>query len=776
MIARHVSGFCSFVQNQKCCDFPSSCWGLVFSVSPTFTFVQMSFFSSLLISIKPVVLLAHTPLFLRKIVTAQCSLCGSEVWWSKLCAQVNSFVPMNCDQDKSPNQEGSNYGETQRSSIRTEEERLAAEATMTYAVSIRTGQPPLPSGFSYASLTTSPTTQEKNDDPDSEENNSRNFIINNVLTGCGGMSFRRMACKARSVPEGHRPENAFFVIPNHAEHGMSLTCSHPLCERNKFRYCKVCDMPVARRNFPRRHHHEDYFLEQRQTQLSSSSPSAENTTQDGDTNTDDKSNTKKHRLHASADDDENDVVIEPDSVRRIDHDTPTTKVSQSSQSNSNAQRTELPSSVFQPSASSPTNSLSSKREHEVTVPTNTALFPDRTPSLSLEKMKMRLEEPLTSWMDISSKTAHSFDCSSSGGASRAANSVQTDPHGYRVQRPHRKRQIPDEKDFFTVPRSSVSVSGEIRKPRSFRGLGDDIASLIQLHRSTWEREAPRKVGKMQGSFSARSFMGDNGVFSSFTKNDASSASEGPADTQQNDDINDWELDAHNYETTAANEVDRASNYSNQHNRVRYTDSRSHPTIPKDPSDQLEEVKSTSFPVSCKEPSLGTDTTKKSCSSSGTAATTSAISLIPLHTNTTNREGNQSDQFADNYTVSTATLPILSQTMVTREGKILNERESRWLQLLYNRPLGTDSENFKTWLENVVAASDVGTKWMILHLGKPCLTWSPLIGFLPQTTFLDSVLDKIDSVLDHRWSKSTWRTDWKFCDYLSETALEYCQRM
>mmetsp|Transcript_2216 Transcript_2216/g.3192 ORF Transcript_2216/g.3192 Transcript_2216/m.3192 type:complete len:340 (-) Transcript_2216:122-1141(-) len=68
---------------------------------------------------------------------------------------------------------------------------------------------------------------------------------------------RRLPCKARSVPADHTAENAYFDIPQHAEHGMPLVCSYPECSLSgaRFKYCAVCEIPVAKRNFARRHSH-----------------------------------------------------------------------------------------------------------------------------------------------------------------------------------------------------------------------------------------------------------------------------------------------------------------------------------------------------------------------------------------------------------------------------------------------------------------------------------------------------------------------------------------
>uniref|UniRef100_A0A7S2IEK0 Uncharacterized protein n=1 Tax=Helicotheca tamesis TaxID=374047 RepID=A0A7S2IEK0_9STRA len=68
---------------------------------------------------------------------------------------------------------------------------------------------------------------------------------------------RRMPCKARSVPADHTAENAYFNIPPNAAHGLTLVCSYPECSLSggRFKFCAVCDIPVAKRNFARRHSH-----------------------------------------------------------------------------------------------------------------------------------------------------------------------------------------------------------------------------------------------------------------------------------------------------------------------------------------------------------------------------------------------------------------------------------------------------------------------------------------------------------------------------------------
>eukprot|EP00521_Asterionellopsis_glacialis_P010043 CAMPEP_0195288914 /NCGR_PEP_ID=MMETSP0707-20130614/5392_1 /TAXON_ID=33640 /ORGANISM="Asterionellopsis glacialis, Strain CCMP134" /LENGTH=387 /DNA_ID=CAMNT_0040348843 /DNA_START=257 /DNA_END=1420 /DNA_ORIENTATION=+ len=69
---------------------------------------------------------------------------------------------------------------------------------------------------------------------------------------------RRLPCKARNVPEDHNVITAYFDIPADIEHGALLICSHPECARSgrRFRYCASCSIPVAKRNFLKRHSHD----------------------------------------------------------------------------------------------------------------------------------------------------------------------------------------------------------------------------------------------------------------------------------------------------------------------------------------------------------------------------------------------------------------------------------------------------------------------------------------------------------------------------------------
>jgi hypothetical protein len=52
-------------------------------------------------------------------------------------------------------------------------------------------------------------------------------------------------------------QTAYIVIPEDVSHGQALKCSHPICQKRgvRFRYCEVCQTPVAKRNFSTRHNH-----------------------------------------------------------------------------------------------------------------------------------------------------------------------------------------------------------------------------------------------------------------------------------------------------------------------------------------------------------------------------------------------------------------------------------------------------------------------------------------------------------------------------------------
>lgn len=55
----------------------------------------------------------------------------------------------------------------------------------------------------------------------------------------------------------HFVQTAYFVIPENVKHGEELICSYFACRNAgiKFRYCSQCKVPVAKRNFRKRHKH-----------------------------------------------------------------------------------------------------------------------------------------------------------------------------------------------------------------------------------------------------------------------------------------------------------------------------------------------------------------------------------------------------------------------------------------------------------------------------------------------------------------------------------------
>jgi len=67
----------------------------------------------------------------------------------------------------------------------------------------------------------------------------------------------RFPCKARGVPGNHNAQNAYIDVPPNTPHGTIVICSHPVClsSGRKFKYCSVCRIPVAKRNFSKRHDH-----------------------------------------------------------------------------------------------------------------------------------------------------------------------------------------------------------------------------------------------------------------------------------------------------------------------------------------------------------------------------------------------------------------------------------------------------------------------------------------------------------------------------------------
>lgn len=67
----------------------------------------------------------------------------------------------------------------------------------------------------------------------------------------------RFPCKARGLPDSHNARTAYIDVPANASHGTIVLCSHALCSSSgrQFRYCSVCMIPVAKRNFAKRHSH-----------------------------------------------------------------------------------------------------------------------------------------------------------------------------------------------------------------------------------------------------------------------------------------------------------------------------------------------------------------------------------------------------------------------------------------------------------------------------------------------------------------------------------------
>eukprot|EP00537_Pseudo-nitzschia_pungens_P012026 CAMPEP_0172391864 /NCGR_PEP_ID=MMETSP1061-20121228/8164_1 /TAXON_ID=37318 /ORGANISM="Pseudo-nitzschia pungens, Strain cf. pungens" /LENGTH=1022 /DNA_ID=CAMNT_0013122585 /DNA_START=143 /DNA_END=3211 /DNA_ORIENTATION=- len=66
-----------------------------------------------------------------------------------------------------------------------------------------------------------------------------------------------LPCRARGMPMDHNIKTAYFVIPENIKHGTELLCSYFACRNAgiKFRYCVHCKLPVAKRNFAKRHRH-----------------------------------------------------------------------------------------------------------------------------------------------------------------------------------------------------------------------------------------------------------------------------------------------------------------------------------------------------------------------------------------------------------------------------------------------------------------------------------------------------------------------------------------
>eukprot|EP00934_Nitzschia_sp_Nitz4_P003506 Nitzschia sp. Nitz4//scaffold175_size95217//74660//75868//NITZ4_004733-RA/size95217-augustus-gene-0.21-mRNA-1//1//CDS//3329538969//3496//frame0 len=68
---------------------------------------------------------------------------------------------------------------------------------------------------------------------------------------------QRVSCRARGMPPDHCSESAYLWIQPGLAHGADLLCSYPACRASgvKFRYCKFCNVPAAKRSFLFRHGH-----------------------------------------------------------------------------------------------------------------------------------------------------------------------------------------------------------------------------------------------------------------------------------------------------------------------------------------------------------------------------------------------------------------------------------------------------------------------------------------------------------------------------------------
>ncbi|KAI2510427.1 hypothetical protein MHU86_4000 [Fragilaria crotonensis] len=81
-----------------------------------------------------------------------------------------------------------------------------------------------------------------------------------LTTTTAAAAMIRIPCKARGVDDTHTPQSGYFEIPADCVHGKTLVCSHRLCRGSGrvFRYCKVCNLVVAKRNFTKRHAHDTH--------------------------------------------------------------------------------------------------------------------------------------------------------------------------------------------------------------------------------------------------------------------------------------------------------------------------------------------------------------------------------------------------------------------------------------------------------------------------------------------------------------------------------------
>ena len=68
-------------------------------------------------------------------------------------------------------------------------------------------------------------------------------------------------CKARGIGEDHDATTAKIFVPRNSPHGTLLVCTHHTCRSmgRQFRWCRVCQIPVAKGNFETRHYHNGAF-------------------------------------------------------------------------------------------------------------------------------------------------------------------------------------------------------------------------------------------------------------------------------------------------------------------------------------------------------------------------------------------------------------------------------------------------------------------------------------------------------------------------------------
>eukprot|EP00980_Cylindrotheca_fusiformis_P030431 scaffold24801_cov181-Cylindrotheca_fusiformis.AAC.9 len=85
---------------------------------------------------------------------------------------------------------------------------------------------------------------------------STNSNVDKALSLAGG-KVTVLPCRARGMPMDHNAKTAYFVLPDDIKHGAELVCSYNACRNagTKFRYCVHCSLPVAKRNFFKRHKH-----------------------------------------------------------------------------------------------------------------------------------------------------------------------------------------------------------------------------------------------------------------------------------------------------------------------------------------------------------------------------------------------------------------------------------------------------------------------------------------------------------------------------------------